>query len=234
MGTQYGPSLVQQGLILCLDPASPKSYPGAGTGWYDVSSTLPYCGLFATTFSGNTNGGVMAFNNVANSYGIQSAGTLGISGSGACTIAYFAKWTGAAFPADYPSAFGNNTVSVVQQGLSTTWRDGRPALDYWNSRWRIATTLNVQQWYHVAFVKTVGSSITGCSSVYVNGQLMAGALENADAISITDSAYVVGRLDNQTPRYWLGFIGPITVYNRALSAAEVNQNLNALRGRFGI
>ena len=34
--------------------------------------------------------------------------------------------------------------------------------------------------------------------------------------------------------WWSGRIGPIQVYNKTLSQAEVNQNFNALRGKFGI
>jgi hypothetical protein len=31
-----------------------------------------------------------------------------------------------------------------------------------------------------------------------------------------------------------GEIGPISIYNKALSASEVTQNYNALKGRFGL
>ena len=35
-------------------------------------------------------------------------------------------------------------------------------------------------------------------------------------------------------RYFNGQIGPILIYNRALSASEVLQNYNRLKGRFGL
>jgi hypothetical protein len=34
--------------------------------------------------------------------------------------------------------------------------------------------------------------------------------------------------------YWPGNIASVQVYNKTLSQAEVNQNFNALRGKFGI
>lgn len=37
MGFSRGPKLVTNGLVLCLDAASKKSYPGSGTTWYDLS-----------------------------------------------------------------------------------------------------------------------------------------------------------------------------------------------------
>ena len=33
----YGPRIPQTGLQLCLDASNPKSYPGSGTTWFDVS-----------------------------------------------------------------------------------------------------------------------------------------------------------------------------------------------------
>ncbi len=35
--TVYGPNIVTDGLVLYLDAANTKSYPGSGTTWYDLS-----------------------------------------------------------------------------------------------------------------------------------------------------------------------------------------------------
>lgn len=37
MSAFAGPNLVTSGLILCLDAANPKSYPGSGTNFFDLS-----------------------------------------------------------------------------------------------------------------------------------------------------------------------------------------------------
>ena len=37
MGFSRGPNIVRDGLVLALDAASPRSYPGTGTTWYDLS-----------------------------------------------------------------------------------------------------------------------------------------------------------------------------------------------------
>ena len=37
MGTFTGPNIVTDGLVLSLDAASTRSYPGSGTTWYDLS-----------------------------------------------------------------------------------------------------------------------------------------------------------------------------------------------------
>jgi len=37
MGVFAGPNVVEDGLMLYLDAADPKSYPGSGTTWFDLS-----------------------------------------------------------------------------------------------------------------------------------------------------------------------------------------------------
>jgi hypothetical protein len=37
MGFYYSPKIVTDGLVMYVDAANPKSYPGSGTTWYDVS-----------------------------------------------------------------------------------------------------------------------------------------------------------------------------------------------------
>lgn len=38
MGCSSGPDIVEDGLVLCLDAASKRSYPGTGTTWSDLTS----------------------------------------------------------------------------------------------------------------------------------------------------------------------------------------------------
>jgi hypothetical protein len=37
MGLSHSPSIITQNLVLCLDAANSKSYPGSGTTWTDLS-----------------------------------------------------------------------------------------------------------------------------------------------------------------------------------------------------
>jgi hypothetical protein len=37
MGIAYNPRTITDGLVLCLDAANSKSYPGSGTTWTDLS-----------------------------------------------------------------------------------------------------------------------------------------------------------------------------------------------------
>jgi hypothetical protein len=37
MAISYNPRIVTDGLVLALDAGNPKSYPGSGTAWTDLS-----------------------------------------------------------------------------------------------------------------------------------------------------------------------------------------------------
>jgi hypothetical protein len=53
MGFFRGPNIVRDGLVLALDAASPRSYPGSGTTWYDLSGNGNNGTLVNSTFSNN-------------------------------------------------------------------------------------------------------------------------------------------------------------------------------------
>lgn len=152
-------------------------------------------------------------------------GNIGISGNATFSISYWAYWDGSSFSGDYPSVVGNSTFSV-SNGLSTTWKNGRPALDFWSVRYRADNTLLTQQWYHLVFTKTQGA-ISTTSKIYVNGVEVNGSLEGTDTNpNITNSNLNIGRLNNVSTRYWNGFISNAAIFNSALTSAQVSTLFN--------
>ena len=89
------------------------------------------------------------------------------------------------------------------------------------------TTLSTNTWYNLTGVLTDSSII-----YYLNGTQVATSgwpgtnVINAPASTLLLAKYAGLHLN--------GRIGTFKAYNRALTAAEVSQNYNALRGRFGI
>jgi len=229
MGIAYSPKIVTDGLVLCLDAANVKSYPGTGTTWFDLSGNGNNGTLINGPVYSSADGGSIDFDGT-NDY-VLGGSNLPISGNPAFTISYWAIWDGATFSTNFPSGVGNNATGVTNRGLSTTWSSGRIALDFWSVRYRAATTLNVQQWYYVSFVKVPGP--ISSTTLYVNGLSVSGAVEGTNSTpDIISSPYVVGRLD--ATRWFNGRVSDAKIYNRALSADEVKTNFNALRGRYGI
>jgi hypothetical protein len=91
--------------------------------------------------------------------------------------------------------------------------------------------LNANTWYHVAFTFSPSSRVIA----YVNGQFHSqGNLANGRTINYVNQSLALGRWQWGGSRNWNGKISKFDIYNRILSAAEIQQNFQALRGRFGI
>jgi len=235
--------------IMGQSPESPAGETGSAASEYCIPGDTADCdtpiaewlfdenqGTTAEDKSGNNNnitlinspswvkgqyGSALNFNGTSQ-YGIGDS-NLGISGNAEFTMAGWVFWSGS-FSSSYPSAFGIDTVNSTNRGLSMTLRDGKPALDFWNNRWRATNPITANQWTHIAVTKTPGS-IGSTSKIYVNGVLQAGAVEGSDTTpDILDAEPVIGRLDSS--RYWNGFIDQVRIYDYALTPAQVAWDYN--------
>lgn len=94
-----------------------------------------------------------------------------------------------------------------------------------------ANTLFTGKWKYVTITSNTVSTTTTLS-VYIDGALYS-SLVVAEAPTATNTAAYFMRNQAGT-RPTKGKLSNISMYNRALSAAEIQQNFNALRGRYGI
>ena len=88
----------------------------------------------------------------------------------------------------------------------------------------------VGQWYHLVITR-VGNNLL----LYSNGILQS-TITFGTSINVVPSNNLmfIGMSQHQAGQCFNGQIAQASVYNKALSAEEVKQNFNALRGRFGI
>ena len=106
---------------------------------------------------------------------------------------------------------------VVYIGNGSTWL-GTPSITS-------SINMTVDVWYHLAFVSNGATS-----DLYLNG-VNVGTVGHAP--SGWGNYFAMGMIV-QTGEYYKGTIGTTQIYDRALSAAEVIQNFNALRSRYGL
>lgn len=93
-----------------------------------------------------------------------------------------------------------------------------------------STYITANQWNHIVCV--VGS---GTKTVYINGIQQYQQTGVTGTIPTGQTNQYVGKYGNAGNNYpFSGSIAVSKVYNRALTEAEVQQNFNALRGRFGV
>lgn len=115
---------------------------------------------------------------------------------------------------------GNNRIYYWTQYSLNTWRIGN-----YTSTSGHATLPSAGTWFCTAIVIN-GLSVTG----YLNGtQDYTGAYS-----AFTTHEYAVLGRHGTGSYYYDGKIGKVSVYNKALSAAEVLSNYNAMKPRFGL
>jgi hypothetical protein len=238
MGFYRGANVVTSGLVLALDAANPKSYPGSGTTWSDISGN----GNNGTLTNGPTfssqNGGSIVFD------GVDDVVNGTINGSiftGAFTqTAWIYKlnanqiWQGVftnSSPATnntYLMTFGDGSVAAPYNSVGANQVGASQSGIFLD----IGTHIN--QWLYLVATKT-GTTLT--IYCYKQGSL----LQNSGTITWNGGNFSTTN-NYQIARHWAGGnviplqgnVANVTIYNRALTASEVQQNYNALKSRFGL
>ena len=221
MGLSHSPSLVMNGLVLCLDAANTKSYPGSGTTWTDLSGRGNTGTLENSPSYNSSNGGSISFNGTTQRVVCGNAANLQI------TVGTISAW----FNANNGNSSYNGIIAkqnawglFVADNILVTY-------DWGNSAERTTgITVGNSTWNYVAmsFTETVGTPSNN-AIVYLNGSPV---LTTTVRHSNHTVQVMVGEANSS--QFFGGNIAQASVYNRALSAAEIQQNFNALRGRFGI
>ena len=100
-----------------------------------------------------------------------------------------------------------------------------------------AAAITAGEWNHAAVTYSNLSTASGASSkLYLNGvEIESSSGATVNIASMPTSNLLIGKpYSTSLGRRYNGQVAAVKVYNRALSASEVKQNFNALRGRFGI
>lgn len=242
MSKIIGPNLVTSGLVLHLDAANPKSYVSGSTRWSDLSGNgnsgtlISGSGYTSANFGSITFDGVDDYSIINNPSNLQNQ-NMSIS-----------VWVNPITSAnvitslvDYDHAAAVNQGWVLQSADATTnntyyfaYYDGSTFQPSTGIGAGIGIRLTNSTWQNLTYTKN-GTSVVG----YLNGaQVFTSSAGNANiSYQPSRNLEVGGCVDTRIAvgtRYYKGKVTTVQVYNRALSAQEVLQNFNAVRGRFGI
>ena len=223
-----GTNIVDNGLTFAIDVLSENCYPGSGTTVTDLmgskSGTLtngPTIGTSPTkhiNFDGSND--YLLYSNyiptelTTNSYTFEfwftnnnGGGYEGVFGIGAG----FQVYSRVNKLELYQSSNGSGTYNVINgtQNDSALGSGG--------------------EWV-CAVLQRSGTSLTFFANGVADGEITGLSL-NMGVGSATDM--IIGSYSTTAYRYG-GELGPVRVYNRALTSAEINQNFNQQRDRFGI
>jgi hypothetical protein len=225
MALSHSPKIVTDGLVLCLDAANPKSYPGSGNTWFDLSGTgnngsitgTPI-GNGTTNFTGTNSFVTIPFN--ANSFTFDFEQTVMIvlrptENDASRRNPYNQAYSGGGTWTHEP----NGTISSY---FGTTGNNG--------STWQALSSAVVVQneW---AVMTSTRNTTANFVRWYKNGVLTSSVASNyTQGLTGTQNILIgAGYVSS-----YIGNIDYVAVYNRALSTQEVQQNFNAIRGRYGL
>ena len=200
MGLHRGPNIVTDGLVLCLDAPSKRSYPRTGNTWYDLSgndnhftigSSVYYNNHYKAFFLGHIPGRTFTYSsqittstNCTFVFWMQNGDTQALYWQGQTGSHYLGAYKSS--NKEYHSGFGSPDVyvdTVARPNLYDYNRDGL-------------------------------------------GQMI--EFKNVDMSGITSNG-----INNYTNyQFFNATISMIKIYDRNLSAAESQQNYNAIINRY--
>jgi hypothetical protein len=202
---------------------------GAGTTVADSSSNNN-AGILvgAPTWSTGKYGGGLLFDGISDYVDLGSGSTLQVTGS--MTVS---AWINpAAFPYDDAAIVSKRDANEVGYQLDTTIDTGPRTIGFkltnisGGHMFRYgASVLPTNQWYHVAGVYDAAAQTL---TVYLNGQVDNGVLVGPVTSSQEDSALHtnIGKRAGNGGFEFNGVIDEVRIYNRALSASEIQQDMN--------
>lgn len=219
--TMTKPSLaiVSTGLVLYLDAGNTSSYPGTGTVWTDISGNGYTGSMTSAAMYSSTNGGIMTFNGTNQNVSVTDSSFTSLTNN---------------FSVEYWYYSTNNQPGLQRNGLSSSGY----VFGYFNvnpTKWKV-TKYGVVDIYigsipqNTAWHQAVLTySSTAGTTVYIDGA-QSGNDSGTTALK-AGSTFYIGQSESV---YHSGGIGIVRWYNTALTLAQVSQNFNATRSRYGI
>jgi hypothetical protein len=227
MALHHSPRIVTNGLVLCLDAGNRKSYSGSGNVWRDLAGYNNGDLTNGPTFS-SANGGSLVFDgtndsvllnspsiqslNITNNITLEAKVRLNVYHFGGIIV--FGSFSGEQYSLNV--GFSGNTFMVGTN---------------WPSNWyTVDSTSNIitNVWYHV-----VATFVSGLWTIYINGTFNNSSIVPISLFPQVQSSWLsIGNNQPGGQEYFNGNIAQVSIYNRALTPAEIQQNYNATKGRY--
>jgi hypothetical protein len=232
MAVVSGPKIVTDGLVLCLDAANPKSYPGSGTSLTDVSGNGNNGNVVSgSNFISEASGSLFRSSDVITLQPIS----VGLSLSNE-TYTFFAKCLrdrssvgGGSFSnwiVHYGTYFGNNSGGFGLQSGGVRYYVKGSTSSGWSSNGSSGTANAIYDsynWIYYALQIVNNNNIR----FFMNNTLIFNVTISDAYTGYGSNSVIFGRNMDMT-------FSRVAAYNKILSTQEITQNFEATRGRFGI
>ena len=219
-----GPNTIRDSsLVLYLDAANLRSYVSGSTNWTDISKGANTVTLVNGPTFNTSKGGNIVFDGADDYCSTNLVKTF----TNMTIQAWFYK--NGASPSVYSGLVADRSATVAT-GLLINRSGGEDLAYNWNNdaatyNWSSGLILNNNAWNFLSLTVTP-TLATG----FLNGVSATNSVSHSPT-SITNLA--IGK-DYVTERLVRGSIGLVFIYDKALSAAEVLQNYNTTKIRYGL
>lgn len=230
MAEIHGPKIVRDGLVLALDAGDVNSFRAGSTTWYDVSGNNNNGTLTNGPTYSTINRGSILFDGTNDVVTITDNASLSMSNS--LTILAWVNATA-----------GANSVGIVHKG-------NYAAADYDYMLYVTAGSTAI-----VGYKKSADGTASSVGGYYVPGGLIGvwtqigltinGTAANlwVNGLSVASTTFSVAGIRDTSDTLnigygyqngFIGYIGNVLTFNRALTPLEILQNYNLTKTRYGL
>lgn len=213
----YNRGIVTKGLVLYYDVNEPVCYSSGRTDIQDLSRNGNTGTLVNGVGYSTNNGGSLVFD------GINDRIECGFFNVPYLTLSTWVYKT---------SSSTNQGICRKQNGWAVSQYNGflqvaiGPSWIFYNTQY----TIPLNTWVNIVYTY-IGTG-TDSQNVYINSSKIFSNPNGSGPISENANFIRIGYDDNNW--YWGGKISQTSIYNRALSVTEIQQNFNAYKDRFGL
>jgi len=219
----YSLGVVQDGLVLNLDASKFYSYPRSGNTWTNLAGS-PNVTLSSTSFVTDASGGI----GFTSGSSTASFTATGLSISSGFTISVWVKHTGT-----LPRAVGitQRYFTIQPEAVVLRFENNDNLHGYVFDNEGIFRSISISNQIFSGNYYNCVYSYDGSTFRLYNNTVEIGNL-SATVTLRTPSG--TGYFPSEAPEWFEGNMYSSQFYNRALTATEITQNYNALKGRFGL
>lgn len=234
MGSSIGPKIIFDSVLLSLDAANTRSYPGSGNTWSDLTDNARNLTLLNTPTYSSSSPGYITFASASSQYGTFGSPS-NISNFTVEAWVYFNSLPAVnAVPTivtqTYPGLNSRINFSLGFNGVNGTGAyDGKLNGGFYDGTWRLTGgfTPVINTWYYTA-VTYDGTTVTQ----YSNGASQSTLNYIGTPTGSGSSSIIMKRWD--TAEFINGRLSQVRLYSRSLSAAEILDNYNSSKSRYGL
>jgi hypothetical protein len=218
MGVKVGPRIIQNGLILDVDAAVPRSYSGTGLTANGLIGGIGGTLVNGVSF-GTTNNGFFIFDGSNDYINFGNSSTLQQS------TGSLSAWTKASSPGS-----GYRGIIAKQGAYGLFYTDSVLVAYDWAADTPRSTGINIADntWKNV--VLTYQSGVSNGTRIYINGV----SVLTATITIQSQVANLFGGAEANANQFASCQISSFKMHNRVLTASEVLQNYNATKRRYGL